>query len=62
MRDPKIHWFSFDCHHVQRQDNFTNARALVSCGICLRHMRRMTRFELIAESRKLKAEKKEPQP
>jgi len=40
IRDPKIHWFAFDCHcfdHHMR-DSFTNAPDLVTCGICKRHV------------------------
>jgi hypothetical protein len=39
-RDPKIHWFAFDCHHFDHhmRDSFTNMPMLVTCGICKRHV------------------------
>lgn len=46
IRDPKIHWFDFDCHcfdHHMR-DSFTNTPGLVTCGICKRHVGWLQRF------------------
>ena len=46
----KIHWYAFDCGHETADVNsYTNSVGLVTCGTCLRHLRREKRFKDIAE-------------
>lgn len=52
IRDPKIHWFAFDCHHFDHhmRDSFTNTPILVTCGICKRHVKRILSHVLTTAS------------
>lgn len=44
-RRPKLHWYLFDCHCIHPNDNYTIAPGLVTCGICLRHVKRVARLK-----------------
>jgi hypothetical protein len=45
----KIHWYGWECASAADVNSYTNSVGLVTCGTCLRHLRREKRFKDIAE-------------
>lgn len=36
-----IHWFGYECGHVEDQDNFTNTPSLVTCPHCEKYLKQI---------------------
>jgi hypothetical protein len=55
----KIHWYGWECGTHADVDSYTNSVGLVTCGACLRHLRREKRFHDIAEHHAKKSRKQQ---